>query len=75
MKEIFIKNWKTNSLLGLYLSEDIPNFTNNDISKINMRCNICRGELWKDMAKKIDLSKELHVLVRVLKQIEEKPRD
>ena len=41
MKETFIKNWRSLSVLGLYLSEDIPNFTNHDISEINMRCEIC----------------------------------
>ena len=32
MKETFIKNWRSLSVLGLDLSEDIPNFTNHDIS-------------------------------------------
>ena len=40
-KETFIKNWRFLSVLGLYLSEDIPNFTNNDISESNTRCHIC----------------------------------
>ena len=41
MKETFIKNWRSQSVLGLDLSEDIPNFTNHDISESNMRCEIC----------------------------------
>ena len=42
-KETFIKNWKSKSLLGLYSSEYTPNFTNNEISEINIRSNICTG--------------------------------
>ena len=41
MKGIFIKYWKANSLLVLYSSEYIPNFTNNEISDSNMKCGIC----------------------------------
>ena len=44
MKE-FLKIWKAKSLLGLNLSEDNPNFTNHEISEINMKCNICIIEL------------------------------
>ena len=40
-KETFINNWQYKSFLGLYLSEDISNFTNHDISESNMRCDIC----------------------------------
>ena len=36
MKEKFIKNWKYKGFLGLYSSEDTPNFTNHDISESNM---------------------------------------
>ena len=41
MKETFIKNWLSLSVLGCNLSEDIPNFTNHDISESNMRCYLC----------------------------------
>ena len=40
-KEIFIKNWRSLSVLGLDLSEDIPNLTNHDISESNIICDIC----------------------------------
>ena len=39
-KEIFIKNWKAKSLLGLDLSEDTTNSTNHEISEINIKCSI-----------------------------------
>ena len=38
MKETFIKNWQYLSVLGIGLSEDIPNSTNHDISNRNIRC-------------------------------------
>ena len=53
MKEIFIKNWRSHSALGFNLSEDIPNFTNHDISESNMRCDICIREQWYDMYKQL----------------------
>ena len=37
-------------------SEEIPNFTNYDISESNMRCDICIKELWNDMSHLILLS-------------------
>ena len=49
MKETFIKNWESKSVLGFNSSEEILKFTNYDISKINMRCYICIKELWHDM--------------------------
>ena len=45
MKEKFIENWQSKTLLGLDLSEDIPNFTDHDISERNTRCDICTREL------------------------------
>ena len=51
MKEIF-KKWKAKSLLGLDSSEDIPNFTNHEITEINMKCDIYITEMWNDMWKK-----------------------
>ena len=49
MKETFIKNWESNSVLGFNSSEEIPKFTNYDISERNMRCDICIKELWHKM--------------------------
>ena len=49
MKEIFIKNWKAKSFLGLDSSEEIPNFTNHEIPESNMKCNICITELRNDI--------------------------
>ena len=43
------KNWKDKSLLGLASGEEIPNFTNNEISDSNIKCNICTTQLWNDM--------------------------
>ena len=40
IKRKFITNWKYNILLGSYSNEDTPNFTNHEISEIDMRCNI-----------------------------------
>ena len=57
MKETFIKNWKSKSLLGLYSSEDTPDFTNHDISESIIRCDIRIRELWHDMSKKNELLK------------------
>ena len=31
-----------------------------------MRCGVCIKELWDDMSRKIDLLKELHILVKAL---------
>ena len=43
------KNWEYKSVLGFNSSEEIPNFTNHDISESNMRCDICIIELCYDM--------------------------
>ena len=56
-KETFINNWQYKSFLGLYLSEDISNFTNHDISESNMICEICIRELCHNMSKNIELLK------------------
>ena len=53
MKETFIENWKSKSVLGFSSSKEIPNFRNHDISESNMRCEICIRELWHDMSKKL----------------------
>ena len=53
MKEKFIKNWQSKSVLGFNSSEEITNFTNYDISDINMRCEVCIKELWDDMSRKV----------------------
>ena len=73
MKETFIKKYKSKSLLGLDSSEDIPNFTNNDIPGSNIRCGICIRELWNEMPEKFDPLKELHFLVRALNKIDNSP--
>ena len=51
----YFKKRKSKSLLGLYLSEDIPNFTNHEIPESKMICNICIRELWHDMSKQNEL--------------------
>ena len=33
-----------------------------------MRCVVCIKELWDNMSRKMDLPKELHILVKVLKK-------
>ena len=38
MKEIFIKYWMENRLLGLYSSKYLPNLTNHEISESNIKC-------------------------------------
>ena len=49
MRETFIKNWRSQSVLGVDFSEDIPNFNHHDISESNMKCEICIRELWHDI--------------------------
>ena len=66
MKETFINFWESKSVLGLNSSEEIPNFTNHDISESNMRCDIYIRELWHDMSKQIEPLKKLNVLVMAL---------
>ena len=39
------KNWESKSVLEFNSSEEIPNFTNHDISERNMRCEIFIREL------------------------------
>ena len=48
-KETFIKNWQSKSVLGFNSSEEITNFTNYDISDINMRCGVSTKKLWDDI--------------------------
>ena len=57
MKEKFIKNWQSKSVLGFNSSEEITNFTNYDISYIQMKCEVCIKELWYDMSIKVYLLK------------------
>ena len=68
--EKHLQNWKAKSFWGLYSSEDILNFANNEIPEKNMKCNIFISELWNFMSKQIELLKELHILVRVLNKID-----
>ena len=49
MKETFIKNWESKSVLEFNSSEEIPNCTNHEISESNMRCDSCIIELWHEM--------------------------
>ena len=57
MKDTFITNWQSKSVLGFNSSEGITNFTNHDISDRNMSCGVCIKELWYDMSRKVDLLK------------------
>ena len=75
MKDIFIKNWQSKSVLGFNSSEEITNFTNYDISDRNTRCEVCIKKLWDDMSREIYLLKELHSLVRALNKPDTSPRE
>ena len=66
MKETFIKNWKYKILLGLVSSEHIHNFTNHNISEINMRCKFIIRELCYETSKQFEPFNEFHVIVRAL---------
>ena len=74
-KEIFIKNQKDKSLLGLYSSEDIPNLTNNEISDSNIKCETFIRQPWNDISTKLQLLKERHIPLKFLKKIDNKPGD
>ena len=41
MKDTFIKNWQSKSVLGFNSREEITDFTHHDISDSNMRCEVC----------------------------------
>ena len=75
MKDTFIKNWQSRSVLGFNSSEGITNTTSHDISDINMRCEVCINELWDDMSRKFDILKELHSLVKALNKSYKVPRE
>ena len=75
IKDTFIKNWQSKSVLGFNSSERITNFTKHDISDFNMICEVCIKELWDDMSRKIDLLKELHSLVKALNKSYKVPRE
>ena len=66
MKDTFIKNWQSKSVLGFNSSEEITNFTSHDISDSNMICEVSIKELWYDMSRKVELLKELYSLLKVL---------
>ena len=55
MEEIFIKYWKEKRFLGLYSSAEITNLTNHEISESNIKCEICKRQLWNDTSTKIQL--------------------
>ena len=57
MKEIFIKNWQSKSVLGFNSSKEITKFTNQDISERHMSSDICMKELWHDISGKVDILK------------------
>ena len=75
MKETFIKNWRSQSVLGFCFSEDISNFTNRGISESNMRCDTYIRELWHDMSKINEVLTSLNFLVRALNKVEKSPRE
>ena len=75
MKEKFIKNWQSKSVLGFNSSEEIPKFTNHDISESNMRCEVCIKELWDYMSRKVYLLEELHSLVMALNKPDKSTRE
>ena len=66
MTDTFNKNLQSKSVLRFDSSEEITHFNNHDISYKNMRCGVCIKELWDDMSGKINLLKELHILVKAL---------
>ena len=75
MKDTFIKNWQSKSVLRFNSSEGITNFTNRDISDSNMRCGVCIKELWDYMSRKVDLLKQLHSLLKALNKSYKVPRE
>ena len=66
MEDTFNKKLHSKSVLGFDSSEEITHLNNNDISYKNMRCAVCIKELWDEISRKIDLLKELHILVKAL---------
>ena len=61
--------------MGLYSSEDITNLTNNEISERNIKCKICTRHVCNYMSTKIQLLRELHILVKALNKIDNEPGD
>ena len=61
-------------MLGFNSSEEIPNFTNYDISESSMRYDICIREMWHDMSK-IEPLRKLHFLVRAFNKPDMSPRE
>ena len=72
MRKILIKYWKNKRLMGLHSSENITDFTNYDISESNLKCEKCTRQMCNDM-EKVELLKEQHILVRLLKIIDNEP--
>ena len=66
MKDTLKNNMQSKSVLGFNSSEGITNFNNHDISYSNRRCEVCIKQLWDYMSRKIDLLKELNLLVKAL---------
>ena len=75
IKDIFIKNCQSKSVLGFNSSEGITKLTNYDISDSNMRCEVCIKELWDDISRKFDPLKELHSLVKALNKSYKVPKE
>ena len=73
MKEILIKDWKENRLLGIYSSEEIPNLINHEVSECNIKCKTFIRKLWNDISTKVRLLKELYIIVKTLKKINTEP--
>ena len=67
IKEKMYKNWESKSELGFNSNEEIPKFTNYDISDRNTRCDIFIKELWHDTSKNLSVE-EIKFCCEVFKQ-------
>ena len=68
-----MKYWNGKRSLRQHTSEDISVQTNNEISDSNIKCENFAGQLWNDTKQNIKLLKKLHILVRLLNNIENEP--
>ena len=59
-------------MLGLDSSEYIPDLTNHEISKSNIKCDICTTQLWNYILK-TEILKQLNILVKALNKINNEP--
>ena len=53
MKDTIIKKLESKNVLGFNSSKETLKLTKYEISESNMTCEICIGELWHEMFKKI----------------------